>query len=70
MTREEKIDAIINCQVFDDGTWGNNRDFLHWVACLLREGFNGYEKMTDDEINVEYNNIFQTDIEEEELEAV
>lgn len=61
MTREEKIEAIID-NLMDN--WGNARDFDNFVKEMLRDGFCGYAKLSDEEINQEYSGVFEEEEEE------
>jgi hypothetical protein len=53
MTREEKINILINRMLFIDAE--DNGDLLIGV---LRNGCKGYRNMTDDELNREFLNEF------------
>lgn len=61
MTREEKINALIQDEVFDGDTWASEKDFLRHVASILRHGFKGYDNMTEEEIDKIYNNIYENE---------
>lgn len=50
MTRQEKIDALIEHEL--------NNFTVTFVEELLRDGCKGYNELTDDEIDAEYDSIF------------
>lgn len=52
MTRDEKISALIDADLTTDG-WGNIEDTFAWMAHILREGFVGYGRYTDAELDQE-----------------
>lgn len=49
MTREDMISALID----SDHTFRHSDDFPGWFETILREGFKGYQHMTDDELSRE-----------------
>lgn len=53
MTREEKIDALI-----EDWLDSIALDGAREIEYILRNGFKGYEKMTDVEVDKEYSDAF------------
>ena len=57
MTREEKIDAILQALVFDGGMWGSSRDFDNWVGDMLLNGVKGLKDMTDAELDADFSDI-------------
>lgn len=59
MNREEKIKKILMTEIFDGDAWASERDFLEYVAQVLRDGFVGYKNMSDEELDEVYKNIFE-----------
>lgn len=53
MTREEKIEKLLNFYVWEGEIWGSYKDFNRFVSDLLEHGFKGYEHMTDEELDSE-----------------
>ena len=61
MTREEKIDEIINALVYTGEMWGSYKDYNLFVAGILKHGHKGYHNMTDEEIDQDHAEIFMTE---------
>ena len=58
MTRQEMIEAIID-SLLDN--WGSQKDFDIFVKDILRNGFNGFANMSDEQIADEYRNLCEYD---------
>ena len=59
MTREEKIDAILQALVFDGGMWGSSKDFDNWVGDMLLNGVKGLKNMTDAELDADFSDVLE-----------
>lgn len=53
MTREEKIEKLLNFYVWEGEIWGSFKDFNRFVSDILEQGFKGYDNMTDEELDNE-----------------
>ena len=57
MTRQEKIDALVE----DKLNYFVHARMTDDLSILLREGWNGYDQMTDQEIDAEYKDLEEQD---------
>jgi hypothetical protein len=62
MTREEKQNAIISRDM--DNIFDDYRGLEEFVAHVLKNGYEGYLKMTDEDIDGLYSDIFEEDDDE------
>ena len=62
MTREQKINDLINRDM--DNIFEDHRGLEQFVAYVLKNGHEGYIKMTDDDIDGLYSDIFEEEDDE------
>lgn len=62
MTREEKQNALIGRDI--DNIFEDHRGLEDFVAYVLKNGYDGYMKMTDEDIDGLYSDIFEEDDDE------
>jgi hypothetical protein len=46
-------------EIFDGDAWASERDFLEYVAQVLRDGFIGYKNMSDEDLDEAYKRVFE-----------
>ena len=57
MTKEEKLDALINRDM--DNIFSDYKDLERFVANVLKNGFEGYNKVSSEDIDDLYSDIFE-----------
>jgi len=57
MTREQKVEALINRDM--DNIFSDYKDLERFVANVLNNGFEGYNKLSNEDIDGIYTDIFE-----------
>jgi hypothetical protein len=62
MTREQKINDLVNRDM--DNIFEDHRGLEEFVAYVLKNGYDGYTKMTDEDIDGLYSDVFEEEDDE------
>jgi len=57
MTREQKVEALINRDM--DNIFNDYRELEQFVAYVLKNGYEGYNKLSSEDIDGIYTDIFE-----------
>ena len=64
MNREEKVEALVNRDM--DNIFNDHKDLERFVANVLKNGFEGYNKLSNEDIDGIYTDIFEEEDDEEQ----
>jgi len=64
MNREEKVEALVNRDM--DNIFNDYKDLERFVANVLKNGFEGYNKLSSEDIDGIYTDIFEEEDDEEQ----
>ena len=64
MNREEKVEALVNRDM--DNIFNDYKDLERFVANVLKNGFEGYNKLSNEDIDGIYTDIFEEEDYEEQ----
>jgi hypothetical protein len=64
MNREEKVEALVNRDM--DNIFNDYKDLERFVANVLKNGFEGYNKLSNEDIDGIYTDIFEEEDDEEQ----
>ena len=62
MNREEKVEALVNRDM--DNIFNDHKDLERFVANVLKNGFEGYNKLSNEDIDGIYTDIFEEEDDE------
>lgn len=62
MNREEKVEALVNRDM--DNIFNDYKDLELFVANVLKNGFEGYNKLSNEDIDGIYTDIFEEEDDE------
>jgi hypothetical protein len=62
MNREEKVEALVNRDM--DNIFNDYKDLERFVANVLKNGFEGYNKLSNEDIDGIYTDIFEEESDE------